>query len=101
MDILCPMDGHTYFLCVFRDREMSTATQEGVGPSYLKFLSREYRIQPFESNKLTDELYNAARNWEKQVNTLTNERDLARRANEQNIKIIKNLRKQLRKDKQR
>ena len=35
------------------------------------------------------------------VNTLTNERDLARRANEQNIKIIKNLRKQLRKDKQR
>jgi len=36
-----------------------------------------------------------------EVNTLTNERDLARRANEQNIKIIKNLRKQLRKDKQR
>ena len=39
--------------------------------------------------------------WQKEVNTLTNERDLARRANEQNIKIIKNLRKQLRKDKQR
>ena len=35
--------------------------------------------------------------WEDEVHTLTNERDLARRANEQNIKIIKNLRKQLRK----
>ena len=45
------------------------------------------------------ELHSVA--WEAEVNTLINERDLARRANEQNIKIIKNLRKQLRKDKQR
>ena len=35
--------------------------------------------------------------WKDQVNTLTNERDLAIRANEQNINIIKSLRRKLRK----
>ena len=56
---------------------------------------------PPEWNELTWYWFREAQDTQAQVNTLTNERDLAIRANEQNLKIIGKLRRQLRKEAER
>lgn len=71
-------------------------------PDGLKRWADEYdRVRHFVGSRTRGQLYEFAAAWEAQVNTLTNERDLARRANEQNIKIIRQLRRQLRKEAKR